>query len=107
MTASQLEKLSRKYALVQRHGQDPHPLDDQQRRYVCRRDTEDGMVKIEAVLHAEEAELIWTMLHHAAARLVRAPEPRASEGSAGSPAPAQVLGTAVNSLITFFNALAG
>jgi hypothetical protein len=50
MTASQLEKLTRKYALVQRHGQAPHPLDDEQRRYVRRRDTEDGMVKIEAVL---------------------------------------------------------
>jgi len=61
MTASQLEKLCRKYALVQRHGQDPHPLGDAQRRYVRRRDTEDGMVKIEAVLHPEEAELVWTM----------------------------------------------
>jgi hypothetical protein len=97
MTASQLEKLSRKYALVQRHGQDPHPLDDQQRRYVCRRDTEDGMVKIEAVLHPEEAELIWTMLDHAAAQLVRAPEPLASEDSGESPEPAHALGAAVSS----------
>ena len=53
MTASQLEKLSHKYALVQRHGQDPHPLGDAQRRCVHRRDTEDGMVKIEAVLHSK------------------------------------------------------
>src|SRR5512146_159481 len=80
MTASQLEKLSRKYAVVQRHGQDPHPLDDEQRRYVRRRDTADGMVKIEAVLHPEEAELVWTMLDHAAAQLVRGPEPLVSEG---------------------------
>jgi len=50
-TAAQLEKICRKYALVQRHGQDPRPNDDVQRRYVRRRDTEDGMVKIEAVLH--------------------------------------------------------
>ncbi|HEX2686557.1 MAG TPA: hypothetical protein VHN14_08060 [Kofleriaceae bacterium] len=77
MTASQLEKLSRKYALVQRHGQDPHPMDDAQRRYVRRRDTEDGMVKIEAVLHPEEAELVWTMLNHAATQLAR--EPGAAE----------------------------
>lgn len=71
MTASQLEKLSRKYALVQRHGQDPHPLGDAQRRCVRRRDTEDGMVKIEAVLHPEEAELVWTMINRAATQLTR------------------------------------
>jgi hypothetical protein len=74
MTGSQLEETCRKYALVLRHGQDPHPLGDLHRRYVRRRDTEDGMVKIEAVLHAEEAELVWTMLNHAAAQLTRNPE---------------------------------
>ena len=73
MTAAQLEKLTRKYALVQRHGQDPHPTGDVQRRYVRRRHTEDGMVKIEAVLHPEEAELVWAMLDHAAKQLVRVP----------------------------------
>src|SRR6185436_2192447 len=66
MTASDLEKTCRKYALVQRHGQHPNPRDDEQRRYARKRDTEDGMVKIEAVLHPEEAELVWTMLNHAA-----------------------------------------
>jgi len=71
MTASQLEKLCRKYALVQRHGQDSHPEVDEQRRHVRRRDLEDGMVKIEAVLHPEEAELVWTMLDHATSRLAR------------------------------------
>jgi hypothetical protein len=74
MTASQLEETCRKYALVLRHGKDPHPLGDLQRRYVRRRDTEDGMVKLEAVLHPEEAELIWTMLTHAAGQLVRSPD---------------------------------
>ena len=73
MTAAQLEKLTRKYALVQRHDQDPHPTGDLQRRYVRRRDTEDGMVKIEAVLHPEEAELVWAMLDHAAKQLARDP----------------------------------
>jgi hypothetical protein len=82
MTASQLEKLSRKYALVQRHGHDPHPVVDEQRRYVRRRDTEDGMVKIEAVLHPEEAELVWTMLNHAATQLARD-----TPGDVGTPAP--------------------
>ncbi|HEX3758021.1 MAG TPA: DUF222 domain-containing protein [Kofleriaceae bacterium] len=71
LTASQLEKTCRKYALVQRHGQDAHPQVDEQRRHVRRRDLEDGMVKIEAVLHPEEAELVWKMLDHAATRLSR------------------------------------
>jgi len=82
MTASQLEKLCRKYALVQRHCQDPHPLADAQRRSVRRRDTEDGMVKIEAVLHPEEAELVWTMLNHAATQLARESAPPTSDDSA-------------------------
>src|ERR1041384_3608037 len=41
-TASQLEVICRKYRLVQRHGQDPHPLIDLQRRYVRRRDRSEG-----------------------------------------------------------------
>ena len=89
MTASQLEKLSRKYARVQRDGQDPHPLADVQRRCVRRRDTEDGMVKIEAVLHPEEAELVWTMLNHAATQLTREPASPAVNDSAESGAAAQ------------------
>jgi hypothetical protein len=85
MTASQLEKLCRKYALVQRHGEDSHPEVDAQRRYVRRRDLEDGMVKIEAVLHPEEVELVWTMLYHAASRLAReaSAEATATGGTAG------------------------
>ena len=77
-----LEKICRKYALVQCHGQDPRPNDDAQRRYVRRRDTEDGMVKIEAVIHPEEAELVWTMLNHAAAQLARQPGAPARDDSA-------------------------
>jgi hypothetical protein len=38
MTASQLEVTCRKYALVQRHGQNPDPRDDHYRRYVRRRE---------------------------------------------------------------------
>jgi len=96
MTAAQLEKLSHKYALVQRHGQDPHPLGDQQRRYVRRRDTEDGMVKIEAVLHPEEAELVWTMLNHAATQLTRESAPPAIDDSAESEGTAQAPGGAAS-----------
>src|SRR5688572_11222194 len=69
MTADHVERLCRKYALVQRDGHPPDRLTDEQRRYVRRRDTEDGMVKIEAILHPEEAELVWKMLDHAATRL--------------------------------------
>lgn len=84
MTASQLETLCRKYAVVQRHGQDPHLLGDQQRRYVRRRDTDDGMVEIKAVLHPEEAELVWAMLDHAATRLAREPGSSVDNDSAES-----------------------
>ncbi len=42
-TASELEKLSHKYARVQAHGKDPSPRDDEVRRYVRRRDTYDEM----------------------------------------------------------------
>src|SRR4051812_9691919 len=86
MTASQLEKLCRKYALVQRHDQDAHPEIDEQRRHVRRRDLEDGMVKIEAVLHPDEAELVWTMLDHAASRLAREAA-AAATGTAGTARP--------------------
>jgi hypothetical protein len=87
-------RLTRKYALVQRHGQDPQPLDDEQRRHVRRRDTEDGMVKIEAVLHPEEAELVWAMLDHAATQLAREPDATARDDSAEARGALAVPGTA-------------
>jgi hypothetical protein len=43
-------------------------------RYVRRRDAEDGMVKIEAMLHSEEAEPVWTMLNHTATQLAGEPD---------------------------------
>lgn len=47
-------------------------------------------VKLEAVLHPEEAELVWTMLDHAAKHVTHAPHPRpTSDDSAelcGTPA---------------------
>jgi hypothetical protein len=91
MTASQLEETCRKYALVLRHGQDPHPLGDLQRRYVRRRDTEDGMVKIEAVVHPEEAELIWTMLTHAAGQLVHSPDSSTHDELTSNPVSAETV----------------
>jgi hypothetical protein len=109
MTASQLEVTCRKYALVQRHGQNPHPLEDQYRRYVRRRDTEDGMVKIEAVLHPEEAELVWTMLNHAATQLARQPQEPAIDDSAesGETMPTRGTGTAAPGNAASGNAASG
>jgi hypothetical protein len=54
-SAHQLERICRKYAIVQRHDADVGPQDDVLRRYVTRRDTADGMVRIDAVLHPDEA----------------------------------------------------
>jgi len=53
------------------------------------------MVKIEAVLHPEEAELVWTMLNHAATQLTREPAPPASDDSADAGAAARAPGTRV------------
>jgi len=58
--AAQLERICRAYALVQR--QDGSPAEDAERRHVTRRDTADGMVRIEAVLHPEEAAIVWAAL---------------------------------------------
>src|SRR5262249_3414633 len=71
MTASQLEVKCRKSALVLGQGENAHPRLDEERGYVRRRDMEDGMVKIQAVLHPEEAEVVWTMLNHAAPQRAR------------------------------------
>src|ERR1044071_2270866 len=50
MTASQLEKLCRKYALVLRHGEGPHPKADEQRRSVLDR----LLDEVEALRGADE-----------------------------------------------------
>jgi len=47
------------------------------------------MVKIEAVLHPEEAELVWTMLNHAATQLTRGSTPATVDDSAESGVAAQ------------------
>jgi hypothetical protein len=67
----QLETVCRKYRSVLRHDADPDPEGDRQRRWVARRDTADGMVRIEAVLHPEEAALVWAALDHRAQQQCR------------------------------------
>src|SRR4051812_18312045 len=99
MTASQLEKLSHKYALVQRHCEDPHPLADVQRRCVRRRDLEDGMVKIEVILHPEEAEVVWTMINHAATQLTHKPARPLIDDSAKTRVVAPTPGSSVPPLL--------
>ncbi len=65
-TGAQLEKICRQYASVRRHDHDTTVNDDQQRRYITRRDTADGMVRVEAVLHPEEAALVWAAIERIA-----------------------------------------
>jgi hypothetical protein len=74
LTGAQLEALCRKYASVRDHD-DPansSPSDDLERRYVSRRDRDDGMVVIEAVLHPDEAARVWAALERVAADRCRA-----------------------------------
>ncbi|MDQ3295554.1 MAG: HNH endonuclease, partial [Myxococcota bacterium] len=74
-TGQQLEMICRKYATVQRHGKEVGPLDERERRHVRRRDLEDGMVRIEATLHPEEAAVVWAALERIAAEKCREPQP--------------------------------
>jgi hypothetical protein len=56
------------------------------------------MVKIEAVLHPEEAELVWTMLDHAAVQLTRESPPPGIDDSAESGVTAQAPGLTATAL---------
>jgi hypothetical protein len=74
LTGAQLEALCRKYASVRDHD-DPansSPSNDLERRYVFRRDRDDGMIVIEAVLHPDEAARVWAALERVAADRCRA-----------------------------------
>src|SRR5580765_6487355 len=73
MTGSQLDKLTRKYASVARHGKEGL-REDPERRHVRRRELDDGMIRIEATLHPDEAELVWTMLTAAEKRRIASAE---------------------------------
>jgi hypothetical protein len=75
MTGAQLEQVCRKYATVQAASVKRKPCADE--RFVRRRSQDNGMVKIEAVLHADEAALVWATLDRAAAELAAKP---ANEG---------------------------
>jgi Domain of unknown function (DUF222)/HNH endonuclease len=83
----QLETVCRKYRSVLLHDAEPDPEDDQQRRWVARRDTADGMVRIEAVLHPEEAALVWAALDHRAQQQCRESHRVSAETETSSAAP--------------------
>ena len=66
-TAAQLELICRKLRAVQRLGE--QSADDvRARRTVTRRDRDDGLVAIEAVLPPDEAAVVWAAIEHEAAQ---------------------------------------
>ena len=81
----QLETVCRKYRSVLLHDADPDPEGDRQRRWVARWDTADGMVRIEAVLHPEEAALVWAALDHRAQQQCRESHRVSAETSSSAP----------------------
>ncbi len=95
-TGAQLELICRKYKTVQRHDDDTTPADDQQRRFVARHDTADGMVRIEAVLHPEEAALVWAALDRVASEQCREACPETAT-IAKSASPRDIRGSAETS----------
>ena len=88
-TGAQLEKVCSGLRRAQRiveHGALPHTPPD---RYVRKRHTQEGMVRIELLLHPDEAELVWQALHETKRRLRAAndSDSTASETEAGDQAP--------------------
>jgi hypothetical protein len=71
-TGGQLERICQKYAAITRAGENDTPRDDERRRYLRKTDTADGMVRIEAVLHPEEAEVVWAAIEREAIDRCRA-----------------------------------
>ena len=90
-SGQQLETICRKYRAVLRHDAEADPEADRERRWVARRDTADGMVRIEAVLHPEEAALVWAALDHRAKQQCRESQRDSAETSI---APATAAATA-------------
>ena len=81
----ELETVCRKYRSVLLHDAASEPDGDRQRRWVARRDTADGMVRIEAVLHPEEAALVWAALDHGAQQQCRESHRVSAETSRSAP----------------------
>ncbi len=92
-TGAQLETICRKYATVVRASKEVDEAYDRLRRKVTRRDLEDGMVRIEATLHPEEAALVWAALDQIARERVMRVQLAAQMGievdTTGTPVAAQ------------------
>jgi hypothetical protein len=86
-TGAQLERICRKYATVLRAAKEPDERYDRERRYVRRQDLDDGMVKLEAVLHPEEAATVWAALEavaRARREIARDKKPVEGDGAANA-----------------------
>ncbi len=93
-TASQIELICRKYAAVRRGAAcDEH--DQRDRRLVSRRDLDDGMVRIEATLPADEAALVWAALDRVARERCRSSVDVGASGTVGSKVPATAASVSV------------
>ncbi len=64
-TGAQLERVCRKYRQLRRLADGATPERDDAARYVRRSDLDNGMTRIEVVLPAEEAALVWAMIDRA------------------------------------------
>ena len=81
-TAAQLELICRKLRAVQRLGE--QSADDvRARRTVTRRDRDDGLVAIEAVLPPDEAAVVWAAIEHEAAQAGGAGDAAEHQGAIG------------------------
>ena len=89
-TGAQLERICRKYAAVLAAEKSPDQVYDRDRRYVRRVDLDDGMVKLEAVLHPEEAALVWTALEAIGRSRSIVPAAGAADASVDTKPPVEV-----------------
>jgi hypothetical protein len=82
-TASQLERICRGYRRALRGLGEERPEDEESRRYVRVRETDSGMVRIEAQLAPEEAAMVMKALEVAVARM-RGGMKKAAQGVPGT-----------------------
>ena len=88
-TGAQLERVCRKYRQLRRNVDGANPADDDRDRYLRRRDLDNGMVRIEAVCHPEEAALLWAAIEQATKEIYAARHAEAADVSHASCDPAE------------------
>jgi hypothetical protein len=87
-TGAQLERICRKYATVVRAAKNIDENADREQRTVWRHYLSDGMVRIEATLHPEEAAIVRAALDQIARDRLKASEPAAQDSLATTEPPA-------------------